>query len=502
MKRLILALLLLVLFYGCAKERGEADHQDRPIRRTVWTEKSELFLEYTGRKAGQECTFLLHFTDLGTFKPVAEGPLVLTFTSTGSEPLTITVKGPAPPGIFKAQATFKNAGKYTLKAVIANKTFSDEILVDNLEITAVGDNPHEVPPPAGDRTLIAFSKEQQWRIEFKTEKPTRREVSSSFLSPGEFIPVSNSEVTISAPLAGILSVSKRLPYLGQKVERDQTVAQIEPAAFQQGGVGQLSAAYSEAKNRAILAQKEYDRAKRLYEAKAVPKRRLEEAEIALDTTQAALSPLERAMESTKKGTVEHKIMVPSPLQGTVVELLVSNGKAVEAGQPLMRVINTSTLWLRANVQATEIAKLKQFDEVFFAVSGVDGTFRPTRLVAVNEMVDPKSRTVPVVFEVPNPKGLFKVGMFADVSIVSGKAHNLPTLPEQALFEDEGRFFVYVQKEGEAFERREVAVGTRGGGYAHISGGIRDDERVVTRGGYYVKLASLSSRTQQGHGHEH
>jgi RND family efflux transporter MFP subunit len=389
-----------------------------------------------------------------------------------------------------------------MKAAIAAKTLSDEIMVDNIEVKAGNENSGKRADPQGEGQLIAFSKEQQWRIDFRAEKPARRPVSAPFPVTGELIPVSNSEVTISAPLAGILSVSKRLPYVGQKVEADELLAQIDPAIHQPGGIGQLTAAYSEAKNRAALAQKEYDRAKRLYAGKAAPQRRVEEAELALDTANAALDPLEKAMQGMKPGTSENRILVRAPFRATVVELMASNGKAVEAGQPLMRLVDTTTLWLRANIPVTEIAKLRRFDDVTFAVAGAGNGHRPSRLVAVNDVVDPRSRTVPVIFEVANPKGRLKAGMFADLSIATGRAEHGLTVPDGALFEDEGRFFVFVQREGELFVRREVSVGTQGNGYAQINGGIREDERVVTKGGYYVKLASLSARTQQGHGHDH
>jgi RND family efflux transporter MFP subunit len=496
-------LIVLMFFAGCARKHNETDQHEAAVKRTVWTQKSELFVEYSEAKVGEPCRFLLHLTYLETFKPVTIGLLTLTFTPKSGEPFTVTIKNPAKPGIFTAETIFKNPGRYAMKVVLAGKNFSDEILVDGIEVRGVNEKVRNLPvAEEKEGHLISFSKEQQWRIDFKIAKPARKTVSTAFVVAGELIPVSNNEVTVSAPLAGILSVSKRLPYIGQKIDKDEVVALIEPAPHRQDGFGQLSAEYAESKNRVALAQKEYDRAKRLYEAKAAPRKRIEEAELALDSAKAALDPLERAMEIMRKGTSENRIMVRSPLKGTLVELPVSNGKAVEAGQPLMRIINTSILWLRANLPVTEIGRLKSFHEAAFTVAGINGEFKPKRLVAINDLVDAKSRTVPVVFEVNNPTGALKAGMFADVSVQTGHVEKALVLPEEALFEDEGRFFAFVQREGESFERREVKVGTRGNGYAHIREGLGEDERVVTKGGYYVKLASLSSRIQQGHGHEH
>jgi len=503
MKYAAVPLVLVMLLSGCAQRVSEAGPEERErMKRTVWTRNLELFLEYGEPEVGKKALFLFHFTILDSFKPLTEGALTLRVAAASGRSLTLKVDAPEKPGIFRTELTFPEKGRYTLKAAVSGKTLRDEVVVEGIEVTGEREKLERKHRGGKEGHPIAFSKEQQWSVDFRVEPPSRRSISSSFVSPGELIPISDREVTVPAPLTGLLSVSKRLPHLGQQVARDEVIAQIEPAVSQQGGIRQLSAAYAEAKNRAVLAEKEYGRAKRLYEAKAVPKRRVDEAEIALDTAKAALDPLEKAIQSLKEERAENRIMVRSPLGGTVVELFVSNGKAVEAGQALMRIIDSSMLWLRADIPATEFGRLTHLDRATFSIPGFEGEFRPIRLVTVSNVVDEKSRTVPVIFEVSNPKLLLKAGMFANVAIRTDLVERGLSLPEEALFEDEGRFFVFVQTEGESFERREVKTGIRGAGRVQIREGIREDERVVARGGYYVKLASLSARMPQGHGHEH
>jgi len=204
-----------------------------------------------------------------------------------------------------------------------------------------------------------------------------------------------------------------------------------------------------------------------------------------------------------KGSLSgNNVAIKSPISGTVAESFVAGGKSVEAGQPLFRVVNTSTVWLKAAIPVTEIGRLRNLAGSFFTVPGLDGRFKPSRLVTINNVVDPTTRMVAVLFSVPNGGARLKVGMFADVFIPAGRAEKSLTLPEEAFFEDEGKFFVFVQKEGETFERSEVKTVIRGGGQVQILSGVTADERVVTKGGYYVKLASMSSRLPQGHGHDH
>ncbi len=503
MKYLVLPVVLLMLLGACSHKAGEADiHKGETEKQTVWTGKAEFLVEYDEPRKGRKTDFMVYITALKDFKPPEAGVLTLTFTPDGGEPLTIKLDAPVRPGMFVTEVPFRKQGKYTLKVAYAGQAFSDEIRIDNISV--MGDTGKEEEEHHGHsaKAAIAFSKEQQWMVDFRTESPARRPLSSSFISPGELVTVSDREVTLSAPLAGILSVSRSLPHVGKKVAAGDVVAVIDPPVYQQGGIGQLTSAYAEAKNRHSLALKESERAKRLYEAKAVAKRRVDEADLALDSAKAALDPLEQAMNTMKGKTSDRGITVKSPLSGTVVEVFASNGKAVEVGQALVKIINTSTLRLKANIPATETGRLGKLREATFTVAGMDGSFKPVRLVAINDIVDAKTRTVAAIFDVDNRKGLLKAGMFADVSIKTGSEKEGLTLPEEAVLEDEGKFFVFVQTEGVSFERREIKTGIRGGGLVEVTEGLKEGERVVTKGAYYVRLASQSSKAPQGDGHGH
>lgn len=350
---------------------------------------------------------------------------------------------------------------------------------------------------------ISFLKEQQWTTEFMSRPAEKKDLATYFTTMGELVPVSNAEATVSAPLAGIISGSKPLPFVGKKVTKGEVVAYIEPPVRQEGGIGQLTAAHAEAKNRVVLAQKEFDRAKRLHDAKVAPQKRVEEAELSLASAKAALEPLEKALDSIKGDAGNGRIAVRATLSGTVVEISSANGKGVEAGQPILRIINTGKLWLRANLPAADAGKAALAAGATFTVTGLAGEFRPSRLVTVGDMLDPQTRTLPVIFEVPNAGSRLKVGMFANVSIRTGDAKSALAVPKEALVEDEGRWFLFVQTAGEAFERREVKLGAQDKGYAQVVEGLKAHERVVSKGAYYVKLAATAGKGIDPHaGHAH
>jgi len=503
MKYMGILLVLLFTLTGCTQKKqtpaAAAVDTTEPIRVTAYSVKSELFMEYEPPVAGEKTGFLIHLTRLSDFKPVTEGGLKLVFTPAGSEPLIFTLPAPTRSGIYKVEAMLANPGKYALKLITDGKGFADEITVADVQVLNKGEKP--VDGHAGGDGAIAFLKEQQWVVDFMVAQPVKKDLGSFISATGELVPVSNAEATVAAPLSGVISTTRQLPFIGKKVAKGEVVAMIDPPISPAGGIGQLGAAYVEAKNRVALAQKEYDRAKRLHEAKIAPLKRVEEAELSLSSARAALEPLEKAIGNVQ-GEGGGRIAVRAPVSGTVVEVSAGAGKGVEAGQPILRIVNTGTLWLKANLPATEIGTAGKSLNATFTVAGLTDVFKPSRLVSIGDMLDPQTRTLPVLFEVPNQSGRLKVGLFANVAIRTGSVTGVLTVPKDALIEDESRWFVFIQPSGEAFDRREVKIGVEDGGFVQIISGLKGDERVVTRGAYYVKQAESAAKGGADQGHAH
>lgn len=548
-----------------ADTHAEGEHAAESVQLTAYSDKSEVFMEFAEPVAGEKAAFLIHLTRLADWKPVTEGALKLVFTPATGAPVSFTVTAPARPGIYQTELTLATAGEYSLAIIPEGKGFSDTITIPEVHVVQKGEahqahtdekhaghddketghgkdaksDKHAEPAKkeaghgkgehveeghdghghgaeesghGGEESAviigtgggtIPFLKEQQWNTEFMSRPAEKKDLATYFSTMGELVPVSNAEATVSAPLSGIISGSKPLPFVGKKVAKGEVVAYIEPPIRQEGGIGQLTAGYAEAKNRVTLAQKEFDRSKRLYDAKIAPQKRVEEAELSLASAKAALEPLEKALDSIKGDAGNGRIAVRATVSGTVVEINSANGKGVEAGQPILRIINTGTLWLKANLPAADTGKAALAKGATFTVTGLEGEFRPSRLVTVGDMLDPQTRTLPVIFEVPNAGSRLKVGMFANVFIRTGDAKNALAVPKEALVEDEGRWFLFVQTAGEAFERREVKLGAQDKGYAQVVEGLKPHERIVSKGAYYVKLAATAGKGIDPHaGHAH
>lgn len=509
------------------KDQGHDEHET--VQVTAWSGKSEAFIEYGKNKDTYD--FLIHLSRLADNKPVT-GQVVVTVAASGQAPATVTIPAPERPGIYRTNLSIPG-GEFDLKIATAGP-FQDEILMEGLhrehdhsashadgqgkgeggdhdghaEGHGHGDDDHH---HEGDKSTvmvvgtgkgtISFLKEQQWNVDFLVRHPENRSLATWISTSGELVPTSTAEATVSAPLSGIISASKPLPYVGQRIAKGDVVAVIDPPATPSSGMGQLSAAYAEAKSRFILAEKELERAKHLVEKKIAPRKRLDEAEVSLASAQAALAPLQKAMDTISYDT-GNKVTVRAPISGTVVEAASGAGKGIEAGMPILNIVNTSTLWLKTHVSATDAGKIDRATTARFTVAGMTEQFRPSRLISIGDLLDPQTRTLPVTFEVGNRDGRLKAGQFATVFIRTGSAPAALSLPKEAVIEDEGRFFAFVQTSGEAFERREIRIGIEDEGHVQILEGLKPDEFVVVRGAYYVKLSANAGKGGDSHGHAH
>jgi RND family efflux transporter MFP subunit len=351
---------------------------------------------------------------------------------------------------------------------------------------------------------ITLTKEQQWAVTFGVAEPKRMDMASGITAVGELVPVATAEAVVAAPLAGVVSPSRPLPFPGKRVAKGEVIAVIDPPATPAGGMTQLTAEHAQATSRLTLAQAEYDRAKRLVEGKIAARKRLEEAQAALEAARAAVAPLDAAMRSVQGGN-GGRITVRAPVAGTVVEVSAVNGSGVVPGQTLVRIVDTGRLWLKVSLPAADLGKAMRpaASGTTFTVAGLPGEFRAGGLVSDGAVVDPQTRTLPVIFAVENRDGRLKAGMFARVTIRTGMVKAVLAVPKDALFEDEARWFAFVQISGITFDRREVQIGAEDRGMVQILSGLGEHDRAVVKGGYYVKLASQGGATADphaGHGH--
>jgi cobalt-zinc-cadmium efflux system membrane fusion protein len=460
---------------------------------TLWTDSTELFMEYPPLIVGRPETFAVHLTDLTDFEPLRSGQITYRFEPAGAgEPVVLSQGEPRSPGIYGPAPEFTQSGIYDLTIQIEGPQIRDVVRVTGLQVYSRADDTPALAPD--DNEGITFLKEQQWKTPgFRTAFATRGDVAASFDAGGEVHAAAGRLAEVAAPIDGFVDASgvRPSPAPGTRVRQGAVLAAIIPA------LGDAGAAYAEARRALRDARAEHERATRLYEVGAAPQRRVNEAESALQAAEEALAGL----GGDTGDLVDGKLAIRSPIAGVVTERQIVPGSRVAAGAHLFTIVDASAVWLEVRVPAALAERVQRTSGATFRLEGGAREYRTRRVISVGAVIDPASRTVPILYEVGNQDGLIKVGAIARAAVHTGERVSGVVIPTSAVLDEDGRSIAYVQVEGERFEKRSLTVGGSEGGRTVVLSGIAEGERVVSGAAYQVRLASLSTAVPE-HGHEH
>ncbi len=489
-------LLAGVTIAGCgggSSAPPEADAAPPGGSVTLWTDSTELFMEYPGLIVGQSAKFNVHLTDLTDFAPLRSGKVSFRFDPEGGgEGFTVVQETPRAPGIYGPAPEFPRPGVWNLTITIESPQTRDVISVPGLRAYTTA---AEIPPESGGGTGgVAFLKEQQWKIEgFRTEFVREDSLMESFEVTGSVVPAAGRFAQVAAPIAGLLDAggAARSPIPGQRVARGQVLVSLIPS------LGDAGSAYAEARGALREAEAEYARAKRLFAVEAVPERRVQEAEIRQQVAREALAGLAGGGALTADG----RLPIRAPISGEVTARHIVPGARVSPGDVLFSIVDPSVVWLAVNVPTARVGDVRPGSGAVFRLEGSERIHEARRMISRGSMLDSMTRTIPVVYEIANPSGAITIGANARAAVRSGRRVIGLVVPASAVLDEDGRPIAYVQVEGELFEKRELRLGGREGDRVLILGGLKPGDRVVTGAAYQVRLASLSTSVPaEGHAH--
>src|SRR5947207_8261316 len=266
-----------------------------------------------------------------------------------------------------------------------------------------------------------------------------------------------TEIVMTAPIAGAVSATGKILvpedrtavigpvnegrivklYAGQgsRVRKGQKLAELESADIDQAEADYLKAlADTENARRSAtaelrLAQQTYDRTKALYEKTVVPGKNLQSAEHDLEVAKATAENNAASTKATLTAARRHLLILglndsaidalgkkpglaatfslASPIDGTVVERNATIGATVGTDANLFKIIDTSRVWIDANVFEKDLARVRTGQGVKVMVPAFPESQFSGRVILVNPVVDPDTRTVKVRTEVSNPDGRLK-----------------------------------------------------------------------------------------------
>ncbi|TXE06482.1 efflux RND transporter periplasmic adaptor subunit [Gelidibacter salicanalis] len=474
-------------------EDGTHAGEEMPrLSHTLWTDKTELFVEFPALIVGNSSRFAAHFTVLDKHQPVREGSVTVSLIK-GDKGLRNTADTPSSPGIFSPTIQPKEAGTYQLVFELKTPEYSDKITIDNVTVYANTDDAIKALGIAEEDGSISFLKEQAWKIDFQTAPVVNGKIYDVINTSGVWTPASGSVKTLVAKSNGIVDFAVSNLTEGTEVKQGQLLINVSSQGLASNN---LSTEIANARANFDQSKAEYERKKQLYESKIVPKAEFEKVESNYNIAKSNYKSLASGVSGGSK-------QIRSPFNGYITAINVANGDYVDQGMAMITVGTHQSRVLKTQIAPSYGLTMENAQSIWYQTS--DGQWRNVAtsggsILSIAKDVD-NNRPLISVFAEVNDDVDMPEGSLTPVQIAMGNATQNTMIPVNALLEDYGSYSVIVQLSGEGFERRPVKIGKRNGENVEILQGLEVGEVVVTKGAYQVKMASMSGSTP-AHGHEH
>jgi RND family efflux transporter MFP subunit len=260
------------------------------------------------------------------------------------------------------------------------------------------------------------------------------------------------------------------------------------------------ATFLQAEVAATRATRERERTEKLKEAGLATQQQVDEARTAADAALASVGAA-RAQRDVAETRLA-KTVVRAPLDGVVASRTVNPGDFVQnmgSDNAMFRIVDNRLLDLAVAVPSSRLSDVRTGQPLTFATDAVPGRTFEGRVRFVNPAADAATRTVRIFVEVPNPEGTLRSGLFVKGEIVTGERSNVLTAPRTAILSWDlaQKQAVLYALDGGTARKKTVTTGVTSGDRVEIVSGLRNGDRVVTRGGFNLRDGDAVEVVQPG-----
>jgi len=304
----------------------------------------------------------------------------------------------------------------------------------------------------------------------------------------------NHSTQVLAPISG--PVVRLLVELGAHVTAGQGLASVSSPDFA-AAVAQYQKALAAAVNLRRIA----DQDEQLWKNDAIARRDLEQAQTdaaqAASDRDAALTQLKSIGVDSASAVALHEGrpveapqgLIRAPIDGVVVERLVTPGQLLQAGTTsCFTIADLSTVWVMANVFESDLPDVAVGDPADVQPTVGNENFAGT-VDYVGALVDPQTRATTVRIVARNRADFLKRDLYVRVLIHSRRARRGLLVPVSAVLRDAQNLpFVFVAAPDSSFARRQVTLGSRVGDRFEIAAGLAAGVTIITEGGLFLQFA--------------
>jgi cobalt-zinc-cadmium efflux system membrane fusion protein len=335
----------------------------------------------------------------------------------------------------------------------------------------------EAPPPAqvereGDASIVSVDNPGQFPLATVAEYRAESElVATGVVTPD----ISRTVPVISIASGRVVDIRARL---GDTVKKGQVLLRVQSS--------DISGAFSDYRKAVadeILATKQFDRAKGLYDHGAIS---LNDFQIAEDAENKAKVDVETTTEKLRVlgSSVDHPsgiVDIVAPISGVITDQQVTNAAGIQglsATNPFT-ISDLSDVWILCDVYENDLAAVRIGDTAQVKLTAYPDLVVTGRISNIGAVLDPNIRTAKVRIEVRNP-GQIRPGMFVTATFKGQKKETHASVPASAILHLHDRDWVYVPAGQNKFRRVEVVAGRNlPDKMQEIVSGVKPGDKVVS-----------------------
>ncbi len=280
--------------------------------------------------------------------------------------------------------------------------------------------------------------------------------------------------------------------VGQDVKKGTLLAWLHST-----DLGLKEGAYLKAAAKLHEAELSFERAKELYEHKAVSLAELQRREAVMKTARAEVResknhleligvPREEIERLDREQTIKADVPLRAPFDGRVIMRNLTRGEVVETTQKLFTVADLSDVWVVGKVPEKDVQFIHREQSVEVRATAYPGRVFSGTITYISDVLDSATRTMQLRVTVPNPKKLLKPEMFATVRVYGEPEPEAMLVPVAAVQRSSEPSYVFVQLDGGRFEKRLIVLGQETDQFVAVLSGLHEGERIVTAGAFVLR----------------
>ena len=271
---------------------------------------------------------------------------------------------------------------------------------------------------------------------------------------------------------------------GEVVQKGKELYEIDRRKYV-AAYDQAVANLASAQANLVKAQKDIDRYNYLQKEDAVARQTVDQAEAAYESAKSQVSVAKAGVLSAK--TDLSYSIITAPFTGRIGISQVKLGAQVSPGTTLLNTISSEhPIGVDFVINEQDIDRFyglqKKTTDSTFKLQLSDGTTynKPGKILAIDRGVNNQTGTIKVRAEFANEKDELKDGMSCVVKVLNSASGQRVLIPNKALIEQMGEFFVFVSQDTIA-KQYKVQLGPRVGTDVVILSGVNAGDKIITDG---------------------